>query len=154
MNPSIADKETSRAGNILIVDDTLANLRLLSDMLVEQGYKVRLAPNGKLALMGVQAVPPDLILLDIKMPGLSGYEVCEELKADPRTCDIPVTFISALDAIQDKVYAFKADGVDYVTKFICHWWFRFRSMMFQINSAAIRLGSSPIRFASLDNDLS
>jgi PleD family two-component response regulator len=110
MNPSIAD------GDILIVDDTPANLRLLSDMLVEQGYKVRLAPNGKLALMGAQAIPPDLILLDVMMPDLSGYEVCQQLKADRRTRDIPIIFISALGATQDKVNAFRAGGVDYVTK--------------------------------------
>ncbi len=116
MNPSIAGTETLRVGDILIVDDTPANLRLLSGMLVEQGYKVRLAPNGKLALMGAQAVPPDLILLDIKMPGLSGYEVCDQLKAGPRTRDIPIIFISALDAARDKVDAFKGGGVDYVTK--------------------------------------
>jgi signal transduction histidine kinase len=116
MNPSIADATTSLVGDILIVDDTPANLKLLSGMLVEQGYKVRLAPNGKLALMGAQAVPPDLILLDIKMPGLSGYEVCEQLKANPRTRDIPVIFISALDQTEDKVKAFTFGGVDYVTK--------------------------------------
>jgi PleD family two-component response regulator len=116
MTLSIADAETPTAGDVLIVDDMPANLRLLSGMLVEQGYRVRLAPNGKLALMGAQAVPPDLILLDIKMPGLSGYEVCEELKADPRTRDIPIIFISALDATRDKVDAFRAGGVDYVTK--------------------------------------
>ena len=116
MNPSVADAETPLAGNILIVDDTPANLRLLSNMLVEQGYKVRLSPNGKLALMNAQAAPPDLILLDIKMPGMNGYEVCEQLKADPRTRDIPVIFISALDQTEDKVKAFTFGGVDYVTK--------------------------------------
>ncbi len=116
MNPSIADAETPISGDILIVDDTPANLRLLSGMLGEQGYKVRLAPNGKLALMNAQAAPPDLILLDIKMPGLSGYEVCEQLKADPRTRDIPVIFISALDQTEDKVKAFTFGGVDYITK--------------------------------------
>lgn len=116
MHPLIADAETSHASNILIVDDTPANLRLLSGMLVEQGYKVRLAPNGKLALTSARAIPPDLILLDIKMPGMSGYEVCEQLKADPRTREIPVIFISALDQIEDKVKAFRFGGVDYVTK--------------------------------------
>ncbi len=116
MNPSSTDPKTPLSGDILIVDDTPANLRLLSNMLVGQGYKVRLAPNGKLALMGAQAVPPDLILLDIKMPDLSGYEVCEQLKADPRTRGIPIIFLSALDATQDKVNAFRVGGVDYVTK--------------------------------------
>jgi PleD family two-component response regulator len=116
MKSSTADVETSLAGDILIVDDTPANLRLLSGMLAEQGYRVRLAPNGKLALMSARANPPDLILLDIKMPGLNGYEVCERLKADPRTSDIPVIFISALDQTEDKVKAFTFGGVDYVTK--------------------------------------
>lgn len=116
MNPSIPDAKTPLAGDILIVDDTPVNLQLLSNMLTKQSYKVRLAPNSDLALMNAQAMPPDLILLDIKMPGLSGYEVCEQLKADPRTRDIPVIFISALDQTEDKVKAFRVGGVDYVTK--------------------------------------
>ncbi len=116
MNSSIADAETPLAGDILIVDDTPANLRLLSGMLGKQGYKMRLAPNGKLALKSAKSAPPDLILLDIKMPGMNGYEVCEQLKADPRTCDIPIIFISALDQAENKVKAFTAGGVDYVTK--------------------------------------
>lgn len=103
-------------GNILIVDDVPANLRLLSQMLAEQGYRVRPVPDGALALAAVEAEPPDLILLDVRMPEMNGYEVCEQLKAEPRTCDIPVIFISALDATQDKVRAFGAGGVDYVTK--------------------------------------
>jgi two-component system sensor histidine kinase/response regulator len=116
MNPSISDPEALPAGDILIVDDIPANLRLLVAMLAEQGYKVRPALNGELALMNARAAPPDLILLDIKMPGLSGYQVCEQLKADPRTRDIPVLFISALDETLDKVKAFHTGGVDYITK--------------------------------------
>ena len=108
--------ETSPIGNILIVDDTPANLRLLSKMLTEQGYNVRSVINGKMALTTTQAAPPDLILLDIRMPEMDGYEVCEQLKADEGTHDIPIIFISALDAAQDKVKAFTAGGVDYVTK--------------------------------------
>ncbi len=103
-------------GGILIVDDTPANLRLLSQMLAEQGFQVRPVPDGALALAAVQAETPDLILLDIRMPEMSGYEVCERLKADARTADIPIIFISALDAVEDKVRAFTAGGVDYVTK--------------------------------------
>ena len=103
-------------GNILIVDDTPANLRLLSQMLAERGYRVRPVPDGSLALAAVQAECPDLILLDIRMPEMDGYQVCERLKADAPTCDIPIIFISALDAIQDKVKAFAVGGVDYVTK--------------------------------------
>jgi two-component system, sensor histidine kinase and response regulator len=103
-------------GDILVVDDTPANLRLLAGMLTEQGYKVRPAPNGKLALTAAQAAPPDLILLDINMPGMNGYEVCAALKDDPRTCDVPVIFISALDQTEDKITAFTLGGVDYITK--------------------------------------
>jgi len=106
----------SSRGDILIVDDTLDNLRLLSSMLTEQGYEVRSVPNGSTALMGVAAQPPDLILLDITMPVLSGYEVCQRLKANPNTCDIPVIFISALNEVLDKVKAFSVGGVDYITK--------------------------------------
>ena len=103
-------------GDILIVDDTPANLRLLTQMLAEHGFQVRPVPAGALALAAVQAEPPELILLDIRMPEMSGYEVCEHLKADARTADIPIIFISALDAVRDKVKAFAAGGVDYVTK--------------------------------------
>ena len=102
--------------DILIVDDTPANLRLLSQMLTERGYRARPVPDGPLALAAVQAQPPDLILLDIRMPEMDGYQVCERLKADALTRDIPIIFISALDATQDKVRAFAAGGVDYVTK--------------------------------------
>jgi sigma-B regulation protein RsbU (phosphoserine phosphatase) len=103
-------------GDILIVDDTPDNLRLLSQMLAEHGFQVRPVPDGALALAAVQAEPPDLILLDIRMPEMSGYEVCDRLKADATSADIPVIFISALDDIQDKIKAFTAGGVDYVTK--------------------------------------
>ncbi|MGC9400090.1 MAG: sensor histidine kinase [Anaerolineae bacterium] len=106
----------SRQRNILIVDDTPANLRLLSGMLSERGYKVRSVINGAMALTAARAAPPDLILLDIRMPEMNGYEVCEALKADEHTADIPIIFISALDETQDKVRAFTAGGVDYVTK--------------------------------------
>ena len=102
--------------NILIVDDTPANLRLLSQMLAERGYGVRAVTSGTRALASASAAPPDLVLLDIKMPGMNGYEVCEQLKADPLTQNIPVIFISALDEIQDKVQAFAVGGVDYITK--------------------------------------
>jgi signal transduction histidine kinase len=103
-------------GNILIVDDTPDNLRLLSSMLSEQGYKVRSAINGQMALMGVKASLPDLILLDINMPHMNGYEVCSSLKAMDATCEIPVIFISALGEVWDKVKAFGVGGVDYITK--------------------------------------
>lgn len=106
----------SSKSNVLIVDDTPANLRLLSNMLMEHGYKVRSVINGQMALMAARAAPPDLILLDIRMPDMNGYEVCEALKAEEATADVPIIFISALDETEDKVRAFTAGGVDYVTK--------------------------------------
>ncbi|MCW6036632.1 PAS domain S-box protein [Spirulina subsalsa FACHB-351] len=106
----------SPKGNILVVDDTAANLRLLVDMLSRSGYRVRPALNGKLAILGAQAKPPDVILLDIMMPEMDGYEVCQRLKADPKTQDVPVIFLSALNDSLDKVKAFAAGGVDYITK--------------------------------------
>jgi two-component system, NtrC family, sensor kinase len=112
------NEETFQAvsGNILVVDDTPDNLRLLVGILTEQGHKVRPVPSGRLALLAAQGMPPDLILLDIKMPEMDGYEVCERLKADGRTCDIPVIFLSALNDVFDKVKAFQRGGVDYITK--------------------------------------
>jgi sigma-B regulation protein RsbU (phosphoserine phosphatase) len=103
-------------GDILVVDDVPENLQLLSNMLTEQGYKVRPAINGQMALMTARAAPLDLILLDINMPAMNGYEVCRHLKADEQTRDIPIIFISALDETGDKVKAFTVGGVDYVTK--------------------------------------
>src|ERR671932_58652 len=102
--------------DILVVDDTPDNLRLLSTMLSEQGYKVRKVISGQLALRVVSVASPDLILLDINMPEMNGYEVCEQLKADPKTSEIPVIFISALDDVWDKVKAFEVGGVDYIAK--------------------------------------
>ncbi len=108
-------KETIKA-NILIVDDTQANLRLLVDIFKKKGYKVRPVTNGKMALSGVKGMMPDLILLDIMMPEMDGYEVCRQLKADEATREIPVIFMSALDEVLDKVKAFGVGGVDYITK--------------------------------------
>ena len=105
----------SRA-DILIVDDVPDNLRLLSAILTEHEYEVRKALNGQMALTAANAYPPDLILLDITMPDLDGYTVCERLKADDLTAAIPVIFISALDDVLDKVKAFGIGGVDYITK--------------------------------------
>jgi PAS domain S-box-containing protein len=110
------DSADSTRGNILLVDDTPNNLRLLSAMLIEQGYAVRRVVNGQMALKTAQAYPPDLILLDIKMPDMNGYEVCQHLKAIGQTQNIPVIFISALDEVLDKVKAFAVGGVDYITK--------------------------------------
>ena len=102
--------------DILVIDDTPENLALLSQMLTERGYKVRSVTKGSTGLRGAIAVPPDLILLDVKMPQMNGYEVCEKLKAEERTRDIPVIFISALGDVLDKVKAFQVGGVDYITK--------------------------------------
>lgn len=85
-------------------------------MLQSRGYHVRKAINGELALQGVRMAPPDLILLDINMPTMNGYEVCQKLKSSQQSCDIPVIFISALDEVLDKVKAFQVGGVDYITK--------------------------------------
>lgn len=103
-------------GDILVVDDKPDNLRLLSTMLTEQGYKVRKAISGQAALTAVLISPPDLILLDINMPGMSGYMVCKHLKENKETSSIPVIFISALDNVLDKVEAFAVGGKDYITK--------------------------------------
>ncbi|NEO52649.1 MAG: EAL domain-containing protein [Okeania sp. SIO3B5] len=102
--------------DILIVDDTPENLRLLSRMLTKQGYNVRKAISGQMALRAVKTAPPNLILLDIMMPYVDGYEVCEQLKNNPQTSEIPIIFLSALDDVIDKVKAFKVGGVDYITK--------------------------------------
>lgn len=104
------------AQNILIVDDTPANVLLLVRMLAERGYKTRPVSSGKLALEAARTELPDLILLDIGMPEMNGYEVCEQLKADAALRDIPVIFVSALNETIDKVKAFRVGGVDYVTK--------------------------------------
>jgi len=101
---------------ILIIDDLQENLRLLAKILQNQGYKVRPIRNAYRGLMIAQQEAPDLILLDIKMPEIDGFEVCQQLKADERTQDIPVIFISALDEVFDKLQAFQVGGVDYVTK--------------------------------------
>jgi len=103
-------------GNILVVDDVPDNLRFLSATLTRRGYEVRSAINGAMALIGARTTLPDLVLLDIMMPEIDGYKVCEQLKADPQTRDIPVIFLSALDEVVDKIKAFEVGGIDYITK--------------------------------------
>lgn len=105
-----------RTMTILMVDDNLGNIRLLVDMLTSRGYNVQQATSGQEALTLVQQQLPDIILLDIFMPGMDGYQVCSQLKADARTRDIPVIFISALADVDDIVRGFDAGGVDYITK--------------------------------------
>lgn len=102
--------------NILIVDDTVANLALLARMLKDCGYTVRPVPNGRLALQAAAIEKPDLILLDITMPEMDGYEVCEKLKQNPALSEVPVLFISALSQTSEKLRAFEVGGVDYITK--------------------------------------
>ncbi len=116
MNPEKPKSDARQPASILVVDDTPANLQVLAGMLKDRGYKVRPVPSGKLALLAVRRDPPDLILLDINMPEMNGYEVCEQLKADDRLKGIPVIFISALTEQLDKVKAFATGGVDYITK--------------------------------------
>lgn len=110
------NNKNNHKGNILVVDDTPNNLRLLSAMLTSQGYEVRKALNGKMALTACRVVLPDVILLDINMPEMDGYQVCKALKSDSVTAEVPVIFISALDDVLDKVKAFDVGGVDYITK--------------------------------------
>ena len=113
LNPS---SQHTPQTDILIVDDVLENIRLLSTILDSNGYQTRKATNGTMALKAVEATLPSLILLDIRMPGLSGYEVCQQLKSNPKTAHIPVIFLSASDDVIDKVEAFRVGGADYITK--------------------------------------
>lgn len=110
------DRSARVKASVLVVDDKPDNLRLLSTILTDRGYEVRQALSGRMALTAARTRPPDLVLLDIKMPDLDGYQVCEKLKADERTRHIPVIFLSALDRSPDKIKGFSAGGVDYITK--------------------------------------
>lgn len=103
-------------GNILVVDDTPDNLRLLEETLIGDGYRVRNAINGQLALLGARAEKPDLTLLDINMPGMDGYEVCQAFQDDPKLRDVPIIFLSASSDAAYKVKAFQGGGVDYISK--------------------------------------
>lgn len=133
--------EPTKTEDILIVDDTLDNLHLLSRMLTRQGYNVRKALNGAMALTAAQTVAPDLILLDIMMPEMDGYEVCQRLKADPNTAEIPIIFLSALDDVLDKVKGFQVGGVDYITKP-----FQFEEVLARVqNHLALRAAEQQIR---------
>jgi two-component system sensor histidine kinase/response regulator len=103
-------------GDILIIDDDPINLQMLAGILHERGHKVRGVTSGQMGLMAARAAPPDLILLDVNMPDMNGYDVCRALKGDDRLQHIPVIFISALDEMLDKVEAFHSGGIDYITK--------------------------------------
>ena len=108
--------EITNAGDVLIVDDVPENLTVLKKMLEEQNYRVRPAINGEIALRAVSSSPPEIILLDIRMPGMDGYEFCRRLKSVEKTRSIPIIFISALDELNDKVKAFSLGAVDYIAK--------------------------------------
>lgn len=113
---NIQTPQTPKAPHILVVDDTPANVQLLIRMLTDRGHSPRAVLSGELALQSARADLPELILLDINMPKMNGFEVCRQLKADPALRDIPVIFISALHEVDEKVKAFAVGGVDYVTK--------------------------------------
>jgi putative two-component system response regulator len=109
----VKDRQTA---TIMIVDDTPINLRLLESMLKKKGYHTHAFTSGQLAIEAAAKDPPDLILLDVNMPVMDGYEVCQHLKEQEQTRDIPVIFISGLQELEDKMMAFTAGGVDYITK--------------------------------------
>ncbi len=108
--------EPGSAPSVMLVDDTADNLRLLDEVLTDRGYAVRCFPRGPLAIAAAREQPPDLFLLDVNMPGMSGYQVCARLKQDPALASIPVIFLSALDETRCKVEGFRCGGADYITK--------------------------------------
>ena len=109
-------KNQEPVADILVVDDTMENLDVLVSMLSGYGYNVRPAASGEIALKAARSVPPDLVLLDIRMPEMDGYQVCQALKDDDRTRHIPIIFLTILDEPREKVKAFAAGAVDYITK--------------------------------------
>ncbi len=111
---------TALLGTILVVDDNPTNIQVLFDVLSEMGYRVAIAKSGDAALQRLQSYHPDIILLDVMMPGIDGFETCRQLKADPATCDIPVIFMTALSDSVDKVKGLSLGAVDYITKPIQH----------------------------------
>ncbi len=115
-NASSTEPDEARRASLLIVDDHLDNVRSLSLLLSESGYQVRKATSGEMALETIQISKPDLVLLDVRMPDMNGYEVCKRIKANPDTCGVPVLFLSASNDIEDKIQAFAVGGADYVTK--------------------------------------
>lgn len=115
-SPAPAPTDRAHAGVVMVVDDNPANLRIVEEMLRPRGYEVRSFPRGQMALAAASEAAPDLILLDINMPQMSGYEVCERLKSAPQLSNIPVIFLSALNALEDRLRAFRAGGVDYISK--------------------------------------
>ena len=137
----------SNEQDILIIDDTADNLRILSSILTRVGYKVRKALNWQMAFTACQTQLPDLILLDIMMPEIDGYEVCERFKANKITAEIPIIFISALDDIFDKVRAFQVGGVDYITKP-----FEFAEVLIRVQNH-LKLRNAQLEILKLNNQL-
>ena len=133
--------------DILIVDDQPNNLRVLSTALTEWGYEVRCVTNGAMALASARTIPPDLILLDIKMPVMDGYEVCRQLKADPLTREIPIIFLTASTETLDKVKAFDVGGVDYISKP-----FQIEEVLVRIKNQ-LRLQSANAKIRQLNEEL-
>lgn len=112
----VCEKPSPVPTEILVVDDVTDNLKLLMNILTEQGHRVRPASDGYLAVRAAAVKPPDLILLDVKMPGIDGFETCRRLKNDPITQHIPVIFMTAMGSLEDKLKGFEVGGVDYITK--------------------------------------
>ena len=101
---------------ILVVDDRPANLKVLLSSLEEYDFDVRIAENGETALRTLRNFQADLVLLDVMMPGMDGFETCRQIKSNPATAEVPVIFMTALDSVEDQVAGFAAGGVDYITK--------------------------------------
>lgn len=141
------DRSAATKGKILIVDDIPENLKVLSKTLQQEGYQVRAVTSGPMALRVVQNTQPDIVLLDIKMPDMDGYEVCRCLKSNPETYCIPVIFLSALDEVLDKVAAFEAGGVDYITKP-----FQFQEVLARVNNQ-LQLQAAKTEIERLNADL-
>ena len=116
MNQTVPKAPQRENFRILVVDDLLENLRLLNNLLTKEGYEVRQAPDGAMALMNIPRFQPDLILLDIMMPEMDGYAVCSSIKSNTKTQDIPIIFLSALDLTFDKIKAFEMGAADFIHK--------------------------------------
>jgi len=113
---AVTSSSAAASGTVMVVDDNPANLMLMEEMLLSCGYQVRSFPRGRMALIAAVEKPPDLILLDINMPEMNGYEVCERFKSSPQLSGIPVIFLSAMNAPEERLRGFRSGGVDYVSK--------------------------------------
>jgi DNA-binding response OmpR family regulator len=109
-------EETLKKGNILVVEDNVDNLRMLKIILEEEGYSVRPTTNGTIALSAAKAIPPDLVLLDITLPDIDGFEICRALKKTPNTKDVPIIFLTGKTSTDEMLRGFQVGGADYITK--------------------------------------